>query len=98
MVEYGEVSPSDAFAAALTGAFYPGRSLGTNTLIASGIAYLNTGSNGGAVGAGTGAYVSGLLGKIPLLSNVIGDYAAGLISEATSDNVGSSMKKDNNND
>ena len=98
LVEYGEVNPSDAFAAALTGVFYPGRSLGADTLIASGIAYLNTGSNGGAVGAGTGSFVSGLLGKIPLLSNVIGDYATGLISEGTSDNVGSSMKKDNDND
>ena len=98
LVEYGKIKPSDAAAAALTGALYPGRLLSTNTLIASGIAYLNSGSNSGAIGAGAGTIISGLLGKIPLLSNIIGDYATGLTSEGTSDNIGNFINKENDND
>lgn len=97
-VQYEKVQPSDAIAAALTGALYPGRSLRINTLIASGIAYVNSGSKSGAAGAGVGTAVSGVMGKIPLLSNVFGDYAAGLISEGTSDNVGKIVSKDSTND
>ncbi|WP_424589694.1 RHS repeat-associated core domain-containing protein, partial [Buttiauxella sp.] len=97
-IEHGEVKASDAATAALTGALYPGRLLSTNTLIASGIAYLNSGSNSSAVGAGVGTVVSGLLGKIPLLSNIVGDYVTGITSEGTSDNVGSIINKDNGND
>ena len=95
-VEHGEVKPSDATAAALTGILYPGRSLMTNTLIASGIAYLN--SNSGAAGAGVGTIVSGILGKIPLLSNILGDYATGLTSEGVSDNIGTYINKDDDNE
>lgn len=96
-VEHGEVKTSDATAAALTGVLYPGRSLMANTLIASGIAYLNS-SNSGAAGAGVGTIVSGILGKIPLLSNIVGDYATGLTSEGVSDNIGTYINKDDNNE
>jgi hypothetical protein len=92
------VKPSDAAAAALTGALYPGRLLSVNTLIASGIAYLNSGSNSGAVGAGAGTVVSGLLGKVPFLSNIVGDFATGVTSEGTSDNIGGYMDKDKDKD
>lgn len=91
-VQYGKVKPSDAIAATLTGALYPGRSLGINALISSGIAYLNSGSKSGALGAGTGTVVSGVLGKMPFLSNIFGDYATGLVSEGTSDNVGKNIQ------
>lgn len=53
-----------------------------------GTTYLNKGDTPGAVtGSGIGAVASGLLGKVPFLSNIFGDYATGLVSEGIGDNV-----------
>lgn len=94
-MENGEINFKDMFWASLTGALSPGRSIIENSLIAMGTTYLNKGDTPGAVtGAGLGTTVSGLLGKVPFLSNIFGDYVSGLVSEGVGDNVEKANSED----
>lgn len=67
------------------------------SLIAGGVSCLNSGSGEGVLGAGIGTIVSGALGKIPFLSNGFGDFATGLVSEGTGDNIGKAVSKNDEN-
>ena len=94
-MESGKINYKDMFWASLSGALSPGRSIIENSLIAMGTTYLNKGATPGAVtGAGLGTTVSGLLGKVPVLSNIFGDYVSGLVSEGVGDNVEKVNSKD----
>jgi hypothetical protein len=94
-MENGKINYKDMFWASLSGALSPGRTIIENSLIAMGTTYLNKGDTPGAVtGAGLGTTVSGLLGKVPFLSNIFGDYVSGLVSEGVGDNVEKVNSKD----
>ncbi|EPY0179603.1 RHS repeat-associated core domain-containing protein, partial [Salmonella enterica subsp. salamae serovar 42:b:e,n,x,z15] len=87
-IENEKINYKDVIWAGLTGGLAPGRTIIENGLIAMGTTYLNKGDTPGAVtGSGIGAVASGLLGKVPFLSNIFGDYATGLVSEGIGDNV-----------
>lgn len=58
---------------------------------------MSSGSGEGVLGAGIGTIVSGALGKIPFLSNGFGDFATGLVSEGTGDNIEKAVSKNDEN-